>query len=64
MSHILDRTLTDADVEAIATALKQKVVEEFYRDLGKGFWSIAWKSFVAILVGIAAYGAGKGMVVK
>lgn len=59
-----NRTLTDEDVEAIAEALKAKVVEEFYRDLGKGFWAIAWRAIVSFLVILAGYGATKGIMAK
>jgi hypothetical protein len=55
------RTLTDADVEAIATALQKCIKEEFYSDLGKGFWSILWKGIMAALIMVAAYGAGRGI---
>jgi hypothetical protein len=55
-----ERTLTDADIEAIAKAIKDKFKKEFYSDLGRGVWAIAWKSIVVMLIGIAAYGATKG----
>lgn len=54
------RNLTDKDVEALATALREMVIKEFYEDLGKGIWSIAWKTIVVALIAIAAYGAGAG----
>lgn len=50
------RTLTDADVEAIADALQERIKAEFYQDLGKGVWSLAWRGFVVMVIGIAAYG--------
>lgn len=50
------RTLTDADVEAIADALQVRIKEEFYHDLGAGVWSLAWKAAVGIIVAIAYYG--------
>lgn len=55
-----DRNLTDADVDAIVDALTSKVKQEFYADLGRGVWGIAWKAIVAVLVGLAAYGSLKG----
>lgn len=54
------RNLTDADVEAIAQALQVRLKNEFYQDLGKGVWGIAWKVIVAIIISVAAYGAAKG----
>jgi len=58
------RTLTDADVAAIADALERKIITNFYSDLGKGVWAIAWKAVVGLVLAIAAYGAVKGIVVK
>lgn len=58
------RTLTDADVEAITEAMSKRIVKAFYMDLGKGVWSFVWKLFVSSLIGLAAYGAGKGMLTK
>lgn len=54
------RNLTDADVEAIASALQARLKNEFYQDLGKGVWGIAWKVIVSLIIAIAAYGAAKG----
>lgn len=55
-----DRNLTDEDVEAIVAALTSKVKQEFYEDLGRGVWSIAWKVVVGAIVAVAALGAHKG----
>ncbi len=52
----MKRNLTDADVEAIADALKERIKEEFYTDLGKGVWAAAWKAIVMVLIGLAYYG--------
>lgn len=56
-----DRNLTDADVDAIVEALSAKVKQEFYADLGRGVWGIAWKVIVGLLIGLAAYGSLKGI---
>ena len=42
------RALTDADIEALAKALKT----EFYTNLGKGVWSLVWKVIITALVGV------------
>ena len=55
------RTLTGADGEAIATALERKIISNFYSDLGKGVWGIAWKILVGAILAVAAYGAVKGI---
>lgn len=55
-----DRNLTDGDVAAIVEALTIKVKAEFYADLGRGVWAVAWKAVVGLLVGLAAYGSLKG----
>lgn len=51
-----ERTLTEADVAAIADALESKLESRFYSNLGKGVWGIIWKVVLAALLFIAAYG--------
>lgn len=55
-----DRTLTDADVEAIVAKGEQVILARFYNNLGKGLWSLFWKAALVAIIGIAAYGATKG----
>lgn len=54
------RVLTDADIAAIAAELEKRLTDNFYQDLGKGVWGLVKKALLAVLVGIAAYGAIKG----
>lgn len=56
-----DRTLTDADVEAIASSLEKRLVENFYRDIGKGVWGFAKKTLIALMLLLAAYGGLKSL---
>lgn len=53
------RKLTDEDVLAIVDALETRVTDKFYRDLGKGLWGLVWKTLVALMLFVAAYGAVK-----
>lgn len=53
------RNLTDGDAEAIATALREKVIAEFYADLGKGVWALVWRGLLIGAIAIAAFGAAK-----
>lgn len=55
------RTLTDADVEAIAKATRKAWSDGFYQDLGKGVWALVWRALVAGMILIAAYGAAKSI---
>lgn len=55
-----ERNLTDADVEALTEALREKVIKSFYQDLGRGVWGLAWKAIIVAVVAIAAYGAMRG----
>lgn len=55
------RVLTDADIAAIATELEKRLTDNFYKDLGKGVWGLVKKALLAVLVGIAAYGAINGV---
>lgn len=54
------RTLTDADIEAIVHKAEEVVLSRFYRNLGMGLWSMTWRAVVVAIVGIAAYGALTG----
>ncbi len=56
-----NRNLTDDDVKAIVEKMEAAVVARFYNDLGRGVWAVVWKAIVVALIGIAAYGALKGM---
>ena len=53
------RTLTDADIDALTEALREKVITEFYQDLGKGIWALVWRGIIIAAIAIAAIGAGK-----
>ena len=55
------RTLTDDDVQAIAIALREQITKDIYQDLGAGVFAIIKRTFIAVVLGIAAYGAAKGM---
>lgn len=55
------RHITDADAEAIARALEKRVIERFYKDLGRGVWAMAWRVILAGLIAVAAYGGLKGL---
>lgn len=51
------RTLTDADIEAIATALQERLVRDFYKNLGKGVFGWVWRAVVIVFILAAFYGA-------
>lgn len=51
-----ERTLTDADIKALATEFR----EQFYSNLGKGIWSLVWKALVGLAVYLAYLGATNG----
>jgi hypothetical protein len=55
------RTLSDADVDAIAAALESRFVERFYGNVGRGVWGLAWRAIVVTIAAIAIYGSVKGM---
>jgi len=56
-----ERTLSDADVEAIAEKVLETWEAKFYGNLGKGLWSVLWKATMAVLIAVAAWGAGAGL---
>ena len=52
MTEEPQRNLTDADIDALLA----KIRSEFYTDLGRGFWGMAWRGLIIVLLVIAAYG--------
>ena len=55
------RTLTDADIQALTEQLREKVIREFYQDLGRGVWALVWRAVVLAMIAVAAFGAAKSM---
>lgn len=54
------RNLTDADIDALAAKLEDRLARRFYLNLGEGVWGMAWKVIVTGLVLLAVYGAARG----
>lgn len=55
-----ERKISDSDVEAIAEAINEKMMERFYTNIGKGVWAWARKIIITAILVTAAYGAAKG----
>lgn len=60
MSDDRGRVLSDADIEAIADLVLEKLENKVYQDFGKGVWSIVSKILLTFLLAFAAYGAMTG----
>lgn len=56
-----DRKLTDADVEAIAEALENRMATNLYKSLGQGFVGLFRKAIVLCFGGVILYGMSKGI---
>ena len=54
------RTLTDADVSAIADQIERTFLRQFQLNVGRGVLGMVWRMFIYALVALAAYGAGGG----
>jgi hypothetical protein len=54
------RTLSDADVQAIAEQIERSFLRTFQLNVGRGVLGMVWRVFIYALVGLAAYGAGGG----
>jgi hypothetical protein len=54
------RTLSDADVKAIAAQIEVGITQRFQLNVGRGVIAMAWKVVMYALVALAAYGAGGG----
>jgi hypothetical protein len=39
---------------------QERFTRQFYLDLGKGVWKVAWQGAIAILILLAAYGHFNG----
>jgi len=52
--------LSDEDGRKMAEELEGRLVNRFFINLGQGFWALAWRGIVLILLAVAAYGAFKG----
>lgn len=55
-----ERTLTDADVDAIAEKLEAAMMRRLQVNVGKGVLAIAWKWILYGIVLLAGYGAAGG----
>jgi hypothetical protein len=56
-----DRTLTDADVNAIVERFQSVVTKQFYSDVGRGVVAACKRALIVVLIGFAAYGSWKGI---
>ncbi len=54
------RSLTDADVNAIVDELERRATERFASNVGKGVLGLVWKGVLLALLWLAAYGAAGG----
>lgn len=57
--HKGHRNLTDDDVKALADELENRVVDRFYRNLGRGVWTFAWRGIVLAVIIFVAVGTIK-----
>lgn len=51
-----ERTLTDADVDAIAARLEKRLSEQLVRKAGMGVIQLAWRGLFLAIILLAAYG--------
>ncbi|MGN6657090.1 MAG: hypothetical protein ACTHJ9_17355 [Rhodanobacter sp.] len=54
------RTLTQADVQAIAEQIERTFLRQFQLNVGRGILGFAWRAFIYAVIALAAYGAGGG----
>lgn len=55
-----NRTLTDADVRALADQIERNIVGRFELNVGRGVLGLVKRLFIHALVAVAAYGAAGG----
>lgn len=51
-----ERTITDADVDAIVARLEQRAAQRFQINVGRGVLGLAWKAMILLLIFLAGYG--------
>jgi len=51
-----ERTLSDADVQAIAAALEKRLGDSLVRKAGSGLLAFAWRGLLLAILLLAAYG--------
>lgn len=60
-----NRTLTDKDIAALAEALRNEMMKQFYQDLGQGVLGWLYKLAMGAILTLAAYGAARtGGIIK
>jgi hypothetical protein len=47
------RSLTDADLDALSDKVIEKFEKKFYVNLGQKVWGMAWIALVGLIVGFA-----------
>lgn len=60
MNEERQRLLTDADVEAIVSELKARIVADFQQEVGRGLLGLVWKSLFWLLLALAVFGLTTG----
>ena len=51
-----NRTITDADVDAIVSRLEQRAAQRFQINVGRGVLGLVWKAVMLLLIFLAGYG--------
>ena len=53
--------LTDAEIEAIAERVTEKLEDKLYTNVGQGVMGLVWRGVIIIMIGLAGYGVGHGL---
>ena len=56
-----ERSLTDADIEAIVASLEERLTTALYKNVGKGVWALFQKAVIGVIITVAAYGYFRGL---
>lgn len=56
MNPISNRTLTDADLEALSDLLIEKIERKFLLNIGRGVMKYVWAAVLGVLIYLAAAG--------
>lgn len=60
---MIDRNLTEGDVDAIVAKLKSQLMNDFQMSVGKGLLGWLWTWFWRLLILAALYGLARGQLV-
>lgn len=64
IDRIIVVILEDVNIDKFAAKFEERFARRFYNGLGRGIAGFAWRGIIMITMMVAAYGMGKGWILK